>query len=185
MIKYLLTFLILLATPAYADSMSVEEAYGAIPHRKTDFQNHDSKLDHASKAYLSEMFDLVNGAIVQRVQTLRWFASRGERGSSYEEYRANIEDIQEAMKRLEAPDSLANVKALVLQSIHEQSEYFRKLDVSAGEGEPFRFNRGDPLVVSSHRKLIAAYNQLMKTFPFENRNNKQAFFDHLCALDFI
>jgi hypothetical protein len=34
-------------------------------------------------------------------------------------------------------------------------------------------------------KLHEAYAELMRLFPEEGRQNRDAFFDHLCALDFL
>ena len=185
MIKYLLFLSIVLSTSAHAGSMTIEQAYRAIPHGKTDFMIQNSKLDHASKTYLKQMFDLVNDAIVQRVQTLNWFGSHGNKGNSYQEYTVNIATIQHTMDALITPPALKNVKLLVTQSINDQSDYFRKWDISVREGKAYQFNSRDPLIQSSHHNLINAYNQLMRTFPSENNINKKAFFSHLCALDFI
>jgi hypothetical protein len=40
-------------------------------------------------------------------------------------------------------------------------------------------------VRSSSANLQGAYGDLMRLFPSENATNKQAFYDYLCALDFI
>ncbi len=42
-----------------------------------------------------------------------------------------------------------------------------------------------PLILSSHQKLLQAYNELMSIYAYENGHNKKAFYSHLCALDFI
>jgi hypothetical protein len=165
--------------------MTIEEAYRAIPHGKTDFMIQNSKLDLESKIYLKQMFDLVNMAIVQRVQTLRWFTSHGKKGNNYQEYAANTATIQRKLNELKAPPSLMNAKLLVAQSLDDQLSYFRKWEPHVTKGKLYQFNSRDPLIQSSHRNLINAYNQLMGTFPLESKVNKQAFFNHLCALDFI
>ncbi len=185
MIKYPLLLMLALSSPVYADTMTIEEAYRAIPHGKTDFAIKESKLDQASKMFLKQMFGLVNSAIVQRVQTLQWFGSDGKKGNSFQEYSVNIAYIQQAMGQLVEPPSLKGVKLLVVQAIDDQSNYFRKWDASVRKGEPYQFNSGDPFVQSSHHNLINAYNQLMRMFSVESEVNKKAFFNHLCALDFI
>ena len=73
-------------------------------------------------------------------------------------------------------------KALIFDAISEQRRYLKAWQDS---GNPRYFDAQAPLVRSSHGKLIAAYNHLMRLFGEENPHNKQAFFDHLCALDFI
>jgi hypothetical protein len=42
-----------------------------------------------------------------------------------------------------------------------------------------------PLVASSSGKLRRAYGELLTLFPQEDAHNKAAFFDYLCAMDFI
>jgi hypothetical protein len=42
-----------------------------------------------------------------------------------------------------------------------------------------------PEVKEAHGKLLQAYNALMRAFPGETQRNKTAFYDHLCALDFL
>jgi hypothetical protein len=44
---------------------------------------------------------------------------------------------------------------------------------------------GHPLVASSSGKLHRAYGDLLALFPQEDAHNKAAFFDYLCAMDFI
>ncbi|MCP4488040.1 MAG: hypothetical protein GY820_12070 [Gammaproteobacteria bacterium] len=41
------------------------------------------------------------------------------------------------------------------------------------------------LVKSSSQHLIAAHSLLKQLYPQETKHNQQAFFDYLCALDFI
>jgi hypothetical protein len=103
--------------------------------------------------------------------------SKGENGSrprNYEQLIANI-------GALSAPDRLEPVKRLVGTAIEEQARYFSSLDQS----KKLSFNARDKLVQSSHAKLVNAYNLLMAQYPQESAHNNKAFFDHLCALDFI
>jgi len=78
------------------------------------------------------------------------------------------------------PDNLKQAHELITQAIHEQNQYFKKIDSS----KKYSFNANDKIVQTSHTKLIQAYNLIMALFPKENKHNKEAFFDHLCALDF-
>jgi hypothetical protein len=73
------------------------------------------------------------------------------------------------------------VKSLVASAVTEQRQYFSRLDPTT----KLKFNARDPLVQSSHRKLIAAYQLLMSQYRGEDSHNKKVFFDHLRALDFI
>ena len=61
---------------------------------------------------------------------------------------------------------------------------------ATAEGQPFPYalHKGGnvhSLVRSSSNQLIQAYDYLMQSYPQESPHNRQAFFDHLCALDFI
>lgn len=50
-------------------------------------------------------------------------------------------------------------------------------------GQPFQ--AGSPLVRSSSGKLKQAYGKLMSRYPGQSQWIQDAFFDHLCALDFV
>ena len=56
---------------------------------------------------------------------------------------------------------------------------------TAEDRRNYEFDANAPLVQSSHNKLMKAYQLLNVQFPKEHAHNKAAFFDHLCALDFI
>lgn len=47
------------------------------------------------------------------------------------------------------------------------------------------WNMDHPKVRSASGKLLGAYGNLMRMYPNEDGTNRQAFFDYLCALDFI
>ena len=80
------------------------------------------------------------------------------------------------------PDKLRPVYTLVEQAILEQMHYLEQWQEA---GVPDQFNSRAPLVQKSHRKLVRAHQLLVQAFPAEATHNKSAFFDHLCALDFI
>jgi hypothetical protein len=85
------------------------------------------------------------------------------------------------MDSLVAPSDLGAVKDLITSAVKEQQRYFAVLD----SHRKLEFDAGNRFVQSSHGKLIHAYRLLMSRYPQENAHNKKAFFDHLCALDFI
>ena len=43
----------------------------------------------------------------------------------------------------------------------------------------------EPDVQKVHRDLLQAYNVLLAKFPKEPQVNRDAFYDYLCALDFL
>ncbi len=158
--------------------MTVTAAYQAIPHRRTFFDIKQSKIDQQSANTLHSLFNWTDKAVVERVENLQaMFDNNRER------YRAeNYRMILDALQSLRVPRKIGQAHALIIEAVREQQSYFDQLHVSDNK---IHFNTGHPLIQSSHKKLLDAYNQLMLKFPHENAKNRQAFFDHLCALDFI
>lgn len=166
-------------------AMSVDEAYRAIPHQKTDFDRSAAHMRSDEAAYLDTFFTLVNAAIVAKVQALQWLSSGGSTGSSYTHYRATIDAILADFNQLSIPAGLQDVQKQVVAAVQLHSGYFADWDEKSVRGERFHFSAADKRIVASSRLLIQSYNRLMKIYPNTSRNNHQAFYDHLCALDFI
>lgn len=166
-------------------AMSVDEAYRAIPHQKTDFDRSVAHMQSDEAAYLDTFFTLINAAIVAKVQALQWLSSGGSSGSSYTRYHATIDAILTDFNQLRIPAGLQDMQKQVVAAVQLHSEYFADQDERSVRGERFYFSAADKRIVASSRLLIQSYNRLMKTYPDASRNNRQAFYDHLCALDFI
>jgi hypothetical protein len=147
--------------------MTVEEAYSAIPHEKTRFDAAAANMSGTEKEFLDIFFGLTDFAVAERVIE--------QRGGNSDNYDA----ILGRLAALQVPEKLSQAHALVVDAIGQQRDYIKKLK-SGG-----RFDSSDPLVQGSHNKLIAAYGELMRAYPSEGPHNKKAFYDHLCALDFI
>ncbi|MCB0325239.1 MAG: hypothetical protein KDD69_16765 [Bdellovibrionales bacterium] len=169
---------------AYA--LSPEEAYEAISHRRTEFQAEQSTLDRDEALNLEQLFQLVDRAVVQRVQTLQWFTSGGVAGKTVSSYNAQTEQIISEFDFLVRPRELAPVRQLILSAIEDQKQFFYDSHRRLQTGGTFAF-RGtrDPLVASSSRKLREALARLQKRYPNESAHNRRAFQDHLGALDFV
>jgi len=172
-----------------ASAITVEEAYRAIPHRYTAFEIKSAKMDPKEAAYLESFFRLVNLAIIERVQTLAWFQSNGRQGSSIQNYRKRVGELISQFGALAVPKNLEEVCQQVVEAIKDQRTYFEEWEQATTKKEPFRYVLGTgsrhPKVLASSQKLQQAYAQLMRVYPREEPHNQQAFFDHLCALDFI
>jgi hypothetical protein len=163
--------------PSADRSAPVERAYQAIPHRRTVFDAGAATMSPDERAYLQQMFELVDLGIVERVETLGWLRSRGGSEPSVESY----DRVVSQLGALTVPPRLASVHRLVSEAMVEQRAAlaeWRKTAVPANLG-------GHPLVASSSGKLHRAYGELLALFPRENEHNKAAFFDYLCAMDFI
>ncbi|HUM17565.1 MAG TPA: hypothetical protein VL086_17875 [Candidatus Nitrosotalea sp.] len=156
---------------------AVERAYRAIPHRRTVFDVSAATMSPDERAYLRRMFELVDLGIVERVETLGWLRSRDENEPSVESY----DQVVSQLGALTVPPRLASVHRLVSEAMVEQRAAlteWRKTAVPANLP-------AHPLVASSSGKLRRAYGELLALFPQENEHNKAAFFDYLCAMDFI
>ena len=165
--------LFLLLWPGFGWAQTeVEAAYKAIPHRYTPFEATQAKMSSAEKAYLDKAFALVNRAVVARVA--------GGRGR-YADYDNEAAAILAEFASLHPPKKLAKFQQLVVGAIEDQRAYFQQRAAQPAS----KFAPGDPLVRSSSGKLRQAYGLLMKQYPGQAKRIQEAFFDHLCALDFI
>ncbi len=180
----------LLAEPPLASiesspKMSVEEAYRAIPHHRTVFDASGARMENVERIFLEQFFSLVDSAIVQRVEMLSYLQSGGQRGQVWRKSGSLFNDLN----ALNVPPTLRPVYGLVSEAITEQRKYLDEWYQAFTDGKPytyrFRDNPNHSLVTSSSQKLHQAYDGLMKLYPQESDQNKAAFFDYLCALDFI
>jgi len=167
----------LLGSIPSAFALSVEEAYRAIPHNRTIFDLDAAKMSNEERDYVYQLFELVDLAIVERVGELLYISSRGSKGKHSKDY----DRILTKMSVLNIPLRLEVVHQLVVDAIKEQRAALRQWQ---RKGLPKNFGH-DQLVQSSSQKLRQAYSQLLQLFPKEGHHNKAAFFDYLCALDFI
>lgn len=157
--------------------MSVEEAYRAIPHRRTVFDSDLSNMAVEERVYLQQFLRLIDLAIVERVEMWSLLKS-GEKGKSPDQ---DYDEIVGQLTTLTIPPRLRSVHHLVLEAVNEQKaalQEWRKTGLPASVAR-------HPLVVSSSKKLRQAYAEMLSLFPNEEEHNKAAFFDYLCALDFI
>lgn len=175
----MLVLSLVFACPINSYAMSVSEAYRTIPHRQTTFKPAVAKIQDSEKAYLAKSFTLLDEAMAARVAAMQWFKTQGRHGESLAHYEGNIARILNALGNLDTPVRLRPYHQLITTALQEQRSYLRQLTPA----KPF--NAGHPLVQSSHRKLTQAYQFLMQLYPTEATHNRNAFFDHLCALDFI
>ncbi|MEM7225196.1 MAG: hypothetical protein AAF495_19615 [Pseudomonadota bacterium] len=162
----------------FGHDLSVVDAYAAIPHRRTAFSERESTRSHGDARYLSALFAWTDLAVVERVTSQRALWSQQHSSLPASSYDA----ILEGLSSLETPRHLRPAQDLIESAISDQRAYFDEWQAS---GRRDYFKASHALVQSSHRKLIAAYKKLKAAYGDEPAHNKRAFFDHLCALDFI
>jgi hypothetical protein len=184
---FLCSFWIRGGTAVFA--IGVEDAYRTIPHRYTPFESKSVKMNPAESAFLQELFRLVNLAIVERVQTQAWFQSNGKKGAAFSNYQRATNGLIAQLEALAVPDKLKAVNRTVIEALKDQGAYFEEWQRMVTRREPFKHALGagphHPRILAASQKLHDAYGRLMQAYPQEADRTKQAFFDHLCALDFI
>jgi hypothetical protein len=127
---------------------------------------------------------------VARVEALQWFQSAGGRGAPFHQYEAQVAAILDRLQGMTVPSRLAHVHQLVVGAIQTQQKFYAEWQATKEQGRPFQprlvgGGAGHPLIQSSSQKLHSAYDELMQLYPEASWRNKDAFFDYLCALDFV
>ena len=159
--------------PTLIKEMSVAEAYQAIPHKQTTFDGDQAKMSGDEKLYLTKSFALVDNAVQARVTALN------ESQQELEDKDTRYNRIMTALNEMKVPARLQEYHQLIVEAITAQRDYLD--DLSTGD----RVDTSNSQVQDAHGKLTTAYSKLMGLYGGEGQHNKDAFFDHLCALDFI
>ncbi|HYW71225.1 MAG TPA: hypothetical protein VE961_09330 [Pyrinomonadaceae bacterium] len=163
-------------------SMSVEDAYAAIPHRRTEMNFATSKLSEADRSYLAVAFSVIDQSIRLRVTAYRTFSESPDANLISEMDRMIV-----FMQKVEPPARLSAYHELLISALRDQRAFFAEWQ-SAGP----QFQYGSPGTIASHPKvqsasqaLSHAYQILMNEYSGEDSHNQDAFFDYHCALDFL
>lgn len=172
--------ILLLFYSASTFGLSVEEAYRSIPHAQTTYMASKSLLQSKLKNDLENLFKIVDDAIVSRYEAYRNLFH----GKSAERAIASYKLVIKEISRLQVEKEVIPVKNKILSAMKIQIEYLERWGKSQKD-KKVAFNPQDPDVQKSSSDLKQAYNQLMSLYSNESGHNKKAFFDHLCALDFI
>ena len=167
-------FFLLLLFAANSFALEIDKAYRLIPHQQTPFVLHQSNIPHDQAAKVAQLLSLAELAMVARVDAML-------NGPVKNDYFSQIDTILWQLQNLDTSQDLLQAKLHILSAIRQHRSYF---ELHKADDNKARTER-NKLIQSSHRQLITAYNTLMQLYPQETRHNKQAFFDYLCALDFI
>jgi len=187
---HILTLLVALLAIGPARAMTVEQAYQEMQHRHATLDPTSTGFSREEAAYLSRLFELVDLAIVEKMQAWTWFQSEGRKGKSVQEYRARVDVLIATLNNLPAPERLLGVKRLLVEAIRDQRAFFETWNQAVAVAAAGRDNadvhrtRGN-YMKSSSQKLHQAYAQLMSLFPSAGQQNFDAFYDHLCVLDLL
>jgi hypothetical protein len=170
------------APPTFNVGLNVDQAYAAIPHRRTVWNDADSTATSVEKDYLKTIFEILDQATAVRVAGMQNYAAGH---SDYSDPDAEYEQLIAFAQGMTPPPKLATYHSLVLQGLTNQRQFFTEWKA---KGDHF----GYPQIVSTHPAvqrasgaLRSAYQELVRRFPAESQTNKDAFFDYHCALDFL
>ena len=166
--------------PAFA--MTADEAYSAIPHRRTLYEAPKSTAAPEKAGELGRLFALTDEGVILRVQGMK---AQRERNAA--EVRSLLERYDALIARLAAEKfgaEVAPARDLIVDGVRMHRKYLASRPAG---GMSFVRNEltAAPDVTQASRKLISAYQLLMAKFPKEGAHNKTAFYDHLCALDYL
>lgn len=172
--------------PRFSARFSVEEAYAAIPHRRTVFRFERSAIDGPDRAYLRLMFEVIDLAVVARVSAYQSFYYDGKDRDELLEGMSVLANFVEF--RITAPNGLESYHAQLVSALNAQKAFFTEWSREGAGFEHRESNRltQHPLVRRSSQALRAAYGTLMSLYGArEDPQNRNAFFDYHCALDFL
>ena len=178
--------LLCFSMPSFAQDMSVSDAYKAIPHKQTTFDAQQSRLAKADAKYLEHYFYVADIAVRARVMALRGFWGQ-DKSLNVQDYDAQVHKALSSFEVVNTPKHLKEAETLLIGAIKDQQAFFHEWDKLEGDkrkemGSNYVRHR---LGLSAHQKLIRAYFLIKNAYPREEQHNVEAFFDHLCALDFI
>lgn len=171
--RYFISLMIFVTCCAANSEMSIDEAYKAIPHKRTVFDSKISTINSKDKDLLIKSFALVETAIVCKVEMGKAYSTGNYSKNSC--YPKIIED----WKKLDHIEAIKSYFSLILESIQDHEKYFLRWKKEK-KAPDYQLE-----IQVSHGKLVSAYNVLMTYYNQEPPFNKAAFFDYLCALDFI
>jgi hypothetical protein len=176
------------ATTQYIDpppldaALTVEQAYAAIPHRRTVWDDSNTTVPAGEKEYLKVIFEVMDQGVAVRVAGLQSF-SASQFDSS--DPAANYQQLIDFVRSMPVPGRLADFHQKILTALAGQQQFFSEWK---SQREQFKYAQqvqSHPGVSRASAALRDSYNELMSKYPNESQSNKDAFFDYPCALDFL
>lgn len=159
-------------------AIPVEKAYTLVSRRRTPFRPNQARMPLVEADYLNTLFALTDAALAERVA----IEVKLKAGQSHDRSRSNYREILDGLRRLDTPTHMIPTEALIFRAISGQRSY---IEAWAPAGPNAGVDPGDPLVQNAHDSLATAAEFLLKVYPGEDAQTKQAFQDHLSALDFL
>jgi len=176
-----LLFVACFAAPG-AQALEVAEAYAAIPHRRTPYDISLSPEAAAQKTSLGRLFSHTDKGVVLRVEGMKAHTSRD--AAALKRVVAEYDALVAALQKEDLVPQVAPARALIVDALKLQQRHFQSRP-AGGLAFTHKEIESIPEVRQSSQMLQKAYGLLMAAFPAEVARNRTAFFDHLCALDFL
>ncbi len=167
----------LLTTAAFAgdelrQEMDLAEAYRATNVKQKTFDMASTYMIEAEKRYLADLFAITDLAVIERVGTQAALRAHDKAADNYS-------IILSRLDALTAPARLVTVHQQLRNAIALEREYMDALR------RGIRFDPQSEPVQSVHNTLLWVYAELQRLYPQEGTGVREAFYAHLCALDFI
>ena len=172
--------LAIVGLPYSTYAMTVEEAYMTLSHHRPMFNPTMAHIADDESLYLRQLFDIIDRAVRERVQTMAWLQSTAASAEPSDQYNELISRLW----ALQPPSRLAHVHQVVREAIEEQRDVLRQWRPLRGTSEHV-VTMQHPLVQDSSRKLHQVYDEIVQLFPGAGEHNRQAFYDYFCCLDFL
>jgi len=170
------------AFPVVDVGLSVDQAYAAIPHRRTIWIASDSTASPEERAYLITIFQIVDQAIAVRVAGLQNY-SRGEFDSTNIDNQ--FDQLLNFTRAMSVPTAFGAYHQDILSALSNERQFFQNWNAERGSFGFAQHYENHPAVRTASNASRAAYSELMNRFPNEPQGNKDAFYDYHCALDFL
>jgi len=168
--------------PSIDVGLSVDQAYASIPHRRTAWTESQTNVPADERAYLRTIFIVVDEAIAVRVAGLQNFSQ--QRFDSID-VDGQFDRLISFTRSMPVPARLTAYHRQILAALSSDRQFFAEWK-SQGANFPYAQQlAADGNVQAASASAHAAYSELMSKYPAESQQNKDAFFDYHCALDFL
>jgi hypothetical protein len=168
--------------PSVDVGLSVDQAYAAIPHRRTAWTESQTTVPADERAYLRTVFGVIDEAIAVRVAGLQNFS---QRRFDFIDVDGQFDRLISFTRSMPVPARLSAYHCQILAALSSDRQFFAEWKV---QGAAFPYAQqlaADGNVQAASAAAHGAYSELMSKYPAESQQNKDAFFDYHCALDFL
>ena len=167
--------------PQVNASLSVDDAYTAIPHRRTVWRDEQTTVSASEQKYLKAMFQVLDQTVVARVAGIQNY-SRGDFTSFDAD--GELGRLSDYVRQARVPPALTDYNSRILSALAGEQQFFHDWKSDPDHFDYLKQVNSHPGVNQSSAALRSAYQGLMSRYPQESQANRDAFFDYHCAADF-